>query len=283
MYTVKCKFCGGDIEFAPGSRVVTCDCCGAKLELAFSEKDASAEADAKPAEAKSGEEQKTQVKGKARKKSRKVWAIVAAVVLVGVIAGVALILLPKKEPKKPLIDINTTNVGDTIQFGHYDDVNEWIVLDRKDDSLLLLSKHAICRSVYHEEHEDVTWSTCSLRKWLNTDYLAQAFSEEERELIADTQVHNADNPVRGTPGGDDTVDQVFLLSIEEAEKYFDESDDTGVTLTDGKKVWCWLRSPGGRSISAAFDYSSGAVNRIGEYVYNDVCAVRPALWVNLKP
>lgn len=119
-----------------------------------------------------------------------------------------------------------------------------LLLDsRFDDELLLLSKYAICHKAYNEVLKDVTWSTCSLRNWLNTEYLVQAFSAEEQELIADTNVHNDDDAWTGAPGGEDTVDKVFVLSIEEAQKYFEDNDSRITTFPDGEEASWWLRTP----------------------------------------
>ena len=42
-----------------------------------------------------------------------------------------------------------------------------------------------------------------------------AFSDEEKELIKDTTVTTADNRWSGEPGGNDTIDKIYLPSIEE--------------------------------------------------------------------
>ena len=44
-------------------------------------------------------------------------------------------------------------------------------------------------------------------------------------LIALTKVKNADNPAYKTEGREDTEDHVFLLSLGEAERYFEDDED----------------------------------------------------------
>lgn len=278
----KCRLCGGNIEFEQGSAVGICDTCGNQVLLSFSDDAMSPEVNA--ASKAQGQESSAyrfpETKEKARKKNKKkaIIAIVAAVALVGIIAGVVWLM----RQKKPIIDIASTNVGDTIRFGHYDDVNEWIVLKKNEDKLLLLSKYAICRRPYNNVYEDVTWSTCTLRNWLNTEYLTQAFSAEELELIADTYVINVDNSRWGTSGGDHTTDKVFLLSMSEVREYFTDDEARSATLTDGTSVWWWLRSPGSDSNNAANVDIDGSVYGIGNDVYIDYGAVRPALWIDIS-
>ena len=66
----------------------------------------------------------------------------------------------------------------------------------------------------------MTWEDCALRAWLNDDFLNAAFTEAEQEHIAVTNVVNEDNPIFGTPGGNDTSDKIWLLSLGDIEKYF---------------------------------------------------------------
>ena len=107
--------------------------------------------------------------------------------------------------------------------------------------------------------------------------------------------YKVNNEKYHTIGGDNTQDQVFLLSIEEARKYFPSDKDrvckpTDYALWKEKRVvdnefgcgcWWWLRSPGDDSESAAYVYPSGVIHDNGDGVYDCTVAVRPALWVNI--
>lgn len=64
-------------------------------------------------------------------------------------------------------------------------------------------------------------------------------------------------------------DRIFLLSIEEYEKYRDKIPQNN--------CWWWLRSPGLHFDGAADVRSAGSVNFYGNLVSNDD-AVRPALY-----
>lgn len=118
---------------------------------------------------------------------------------------------------------------DTVSMGSYfkndsDENNkkpiEWIVLDRQGNKALLLSKYIIDNKCYHEQYEDVTWETCTLRNWLNNEFYNKAFSNSEKEKIQTTSVVNNNNIDTNINGGNSTNDKIFLLSIEEIMQYF---------------------------------------------------------------
>jgi hypothetical protein len=161
----------------------------------------------------------------------------------------------------------------------------WRVLDVRDGKALVISEDVLEYRAYHEYGGEITWAECSLRSYLNNEFY-NTLSADTQARIAETQVTNNDNPERGTPGGANTTDKIFLLSIEEAKTYF--SDDTARMAygLDGEGAWWWLRSPGGYSYCAAFVsfgtmYGDGVVNIGGDGVGNDYSGVRPALWLNL--
>ena len=204
-------------------------------------------------------------------------------------------------------------VGDVIAFGRYPQSAsggdstpiEWIVLDIDDGRALLLSRYGLDEKPYNTEYVDITWEQCSLRKWLNGEFLNEAFSAHEQAKIAETRISNPNNSAFGTAGGNATADRVFLLSIGEANRYFKTDDDRTAKPTpyaakngayvvtaeaireydwleqehEGNCTW-WLRSPGGdRGLAAAVD-DDGTVYDYGRIVNQDIFAVRPAFWLN---
>ena len=186
------------------------------------------------------------------------------------------------------------NVGDTVDFGDYHGAVEWLVLDKQDGKVLLISKYCLDAKPYNEKYEPVTWETCTLRQWLNGDFINETFSGAEKTLICDTYLQNPDNPKWGADGGNDTTDKVFLLSIDEAEKYFANDEARKAKATDYAKVheiyvsivddgisrWL-LRLPGRNSKSATFVYNDGSINDNGSSVNSSDYGVRPAMWVNI--
>lgn len=189
-------------------------------------------------------------------------------------------------------------VGETIIFGNYYLVNEkklepleWQVLDVQDGKALLITKYCIIGRPYHKEFKDITWAESEIRSWLNSDFFFTAFNAEERGRIADTFVINTENTKYGTPGGVNTTDKIFLLSIAEVQQYFKNDEVRRAKATPFAKMrgalvsdygfcsWWWLRSPGIDRRSAAFVH--GGVDARGRDVFRDDIAVRAALWLNL--
>ncbi|MDR3294673.1 MAG: DUF6273 domain-containing protein [Clostridiales Family XIII bacterium] len=208
---------------------------------------------------------------------------------------------------------NTIVVGGIIPFGAFGGKALcWRVLDVdvQNGRALLLTEDIIEKRSYHSSYTDVTWEECALRRYLNGDFLTDFGTDKSR--IAQVTNANPDNPWYGTAGGDSTTDKVFLLSIDEAVKYFGDSGDLknrkGWYYENGKDVlkdgkgwwindqynskriakyenrtwWWWLRSPGGHSDRAAGVDDDGSLSVIGDYVHHSECGVRPALWLNLE-
>ncbi len=144
------------------------------------------------------------------------------------------------------------------------------------------AEQARMKSVYNQAIADV--------KSGNYDAAIAAF-ETLNDVSADK------NPEYDTNPGNATKDKVFLLSIVEANKYFESDDDTRMcTPTDyatqqgaqrgfnnkvGRNVcWWWLRSPGGTSnISAA--YVGGYDGSISGCNVRSDGAIRPCVRVRL--
>ena len=259
-----------------------------------------------------------------RAKQKKIGVIAGVVVAVAIVAVliVTTVIIPKEQYKAEVAKYGqefvdsfyALSVGDTFIFGSYEQDNntsngkeevEWLVLAKENGRILVISKYALDCRPYNTEHAHVTWETCSLRKWLNGTFLNTAFSESERILIPSVVVNADKNPDYSTSSGNNTNDQVFLLSVTEASKYF--SSDTvrqcqgtnycyaqGAYKGSNGNCWWWLRSPGQSSYSAANVSYVGAIKSSGQYdrqfgssytvsssVKGSDGAVRPALWIDL--
>ena len=136
--------------------------------------------------------------------------------------------IPAEENEEPAV-INA-KVGDIIEFGTYEqDGNlengsesiEWIVLDKNDERMLLISRYILDAMPYDERKEDVSWETCELRNWLNSEFYSISFSDNEKERIKSVTISNPDNMYYETKGGEDTIDKVFCLNVEEILEYYD--------------------------------------------------------------
>ena len=215
-------------------------------------------------------------------------------------------------------------IGDYVLFGAYEQDNntsngkediEWLVLDKKDGKVLVISKYALEMQAYHDDDyaktPNITWETCSLREWLNDSFLNAAFSDAEKAMIPTVTVSADKNPDYSTKPGNATQDKVFLLSATEVNKYFSsdsarqckatayaETQGTYLEMVNmydeyGKsfngKCWWWLRSPGDNEYGAECVNDDGGVsghpadgfgNIVGNYyIY---IGVRPALWIDLN-
>ena len=125
--------------------------------------------------------------------------------------------------------ISNVRIGDHITFGSYDqdgnDQNgkepiEWEVLDVDQDGALLISRYVLDCVPYNNEYKNVTWETCSLRKWMNEKFYNEAFSEKEKKAIRPSLVINESNQLWATTGGNNTNDNIFCLSVSEILRYY---------------------------------------------------------------
>ena len=207
--------------------------------------------------------------------------------------------------------------GEHVTFGTYPQTEsgedrtpiEWLVLeyDGENRKAFLLAYYGLDTKQYHRYDAKVTWETCSLREWLNNDFLQAAFTPEEQSAILTTDVPNDSKQCYGwsTSGGKDTQDKIFLLSYAEAFKYFKikfgvknnvearivptayaskagaRQDNRNNKAADGSVAgWWFLRSPG------CFQNCMAAVGTDGSlyhtYVYTTHACIRPAFWLDLN-
>ena len=254
---------------------------------------------------------------KAKKKIKKIITITAPIVCVLIVFLILLktVIIPKQKYNAAVAKYGqeyvdafyALNVGDTLVFGTYEQDNdttngkediEWLVLAKENNKILVVSDKALDCKPYNQSRDYVTWETCSLRNWLNNDFINAAFTAEERAMIPTVTVSADMNPKYNTNPGNATKDRVFLLSIVETEKYFTSDEArkcvpteyaisngayTSDSYTKGGKVTClwWLRSPGDYQNNAAYVIDVGSVGRGGLNVDRGNYSVRPALWITI--
>ncbi len=182
--------------------------------------------------------------------------------------------------------------GDLYQFGNYHGSTQWIVLKREGAMLLLISRDCVDVGQYHYG-ATATWSSSSLRRWLNETFYEEAFDGEEQAKILETSLKNPINSSYGMTGGNDTVDHVFLLCISEARSYFDTIDARQAAnssyvrgqrkkeLNETYNGW-WLRSPGEERNKAAYIDSNGVIRYAGTDIRNETIGIRPVIWIDLS-
>ena len=208
--------------------------------------------------------------------------------------------------KDPAVPYRRAAKGDVIDFGSFEqDGNEangsepiqWIVLERFDDRLLVLSADVLeARQYNHVPFQDVTWADSDLRAWMNGDFFTAAFTPAQQGIIPSVLNENADQSIAGTPGGAPTQDRVFALSEQESVVYLSGSanrSDIGAAPAsqaaasgplavseDGTADW-WLRSPGTYGFAAQFVDAEGKPSVSGANV-DVLYGVRPALWIDVS-
>ncbi len=97
---------------------------------------------------------------------------------------------------------------------------KWKVLNNNEDvSLFVMAERAIDCAKYWDNDlpsvSTITWENSTIRSWLNDSFYQTAFSKEEQNAILKWNVINEDYPDCDAEGGNDTTDNVYLLSLRE--------------------------------------------------------------------
>jgi len=201
---------------------------------------------------------------------------------------------------------SSASVGDIVELGGFD----WRVIGVQDGNALVISEKILWRSTWHYEQTVMSWEASEIRQYLNGPFFDNGFTDEEKALIIETQLPNNMNPWFGSAGaGSDTMDRVFLLSLEEVIYYFGDSGmlsglagrpagDLAIPIMDeynegriatdagtGSPYWWWLRTPG-RFVHSWVDASATAVSGGGDVIVYGLYmvmegGVRPAMWLRL--
>lgn len=172
----------------------------------------------------------------------------------------------------------------------------WKILKADDSELFLMSNEALDAAAYDDlSNTSYDWENSSLRNWLNGTFYNAAFSGTEKNAIINKTVQNEANPSYSTSGGNSTQDNVYLLSIQEAETsvngFKGDSSETSARKLQSSSYACrkgadtgksryWLRSPGMSSSYGAIIAADGSVYRQGIHKANNVLAVAPVLHVS---
>lgn len=181
--------------------------------------------------------------------------------------------------------------GSTVEFGRYFITDEteresmrWRVLSVEYDRVLLITEKCIEIKIYNCEYDETDWEHCSLREWLNHDFMHTVFNSAEQKRIPVT--------INENNSGNRTADRIFLLSVDEAVKFFHSNLDRrcdvtphvrhnvcGVYREDLAGDWL-LRSAGVSKNLVAFVACNGEIRKKGCIVQVRV-PIRPAVWVKL--
>lgn len=199
-------------------------------------------------------------------------------------------------------------IGSSLSFGGY----HWRVLDIQNNTALIITEDIIEHRAYHDAYKEITWADCALRNYLNGEFYNK-FTATDRSRIIPVLNKNLDNQWYGSKGGADTMDSVFLLSVEEVVcKYFGDSSSklhnpgknqrywferkdknnskriARLEANKGRIWWWWLRSPGRVNVKAVYIHGDGNIGIQGNNILKGNISdgrctggVRPALWLRL--
>lgn len=184
---------------------------------------------------------------------------------------------------------------------------KWRVLSENSDEMFLLSDMVLFAKQYNDDNYGCTWKESHIRKTLNEDFINIAFSDAERDRILVSDVTTVYNREYHTPGGGESKDRIFLLSVGEVcnnrygftaeSRQIDDmrkcksssyAKATGCWSYAGRHgndngncLW-WLRTPGcDTNSSAQVDYK-GVCDLLGSFHDADLIGVRPAMRIR-KP
>ena len=197
-------------------------------------------------------------------------------------------------------------VGDVIKFGEYGQDNnlengkeaiDWIVLDVKDNQAFLISNQCleVMQFAVQEGPGLIFWEESDVYRWLNSDFLNSAFSENLQDCIIQVPLISAGKDSNGhAEVGKESLNYIFVLDETEYNKYkyLSMKNNAGVTAyvqayymdtneySDKYKGW-WLRdvrySIVGESRAKYVD-ETGFVDSVH---CNNLHMVRPAMRIDL--
>ena len=206
------------------------------------------------------------------------------------------LIQPVVDYKKEIQSLSKADIGDIVCFGRYEtntlipgrEKVEWLVLDKKDNTLMLISEKGLDDSVYFSEHKPISWDKSDLCTKLNLSMYKALFSHQERKSIIK-------NPQSG--------DFLSLLSVDEANTLFADNSSRQLLLTSAAKQrganintptkmngwdykdyhtsWWWLRSDTS-DIYAPIVSADGEIQTQKRYVNKPNGAIRPVVWIKLN-
>ena len=96
------------------------------------------------------------------------------------------------ESEKPLnVEISRGGLA-KIDFGHQNGKPvTWLVITEDDNGKILLSEKILDVKKYNEKEEDITWDKTTLYEYLNSDFVNEYFTKEEKEKM--TFTNDVDN------------------------------------------------------------------------------------------
>ncbi len=209
---------------------------------------------------------------------------IVIVIITGLLCLDVFLLMKVDYLKKDKIEIlNNADIGDIVEFGLYEQDSElsskesirWIVLDKQENQLFLLSEKIIDVKQYEEnEHGQVKWIDSSLNTWLNNNFFNEAFSKEEKEQISNLQ-----------------GEKISILTYDDVEKYLNQSNyllaepsewaiENELYYNSKTKASSWWIKQG--NIAASVESDGMILTLINNGAGIAPEGVRPCMWININ-
>ncbi len=227
--------------------------------------------------------------------------IIRALLLCSAVGGVLTLiwlnfgrhLIAGQEYDHEMKTLRSSSIGDEVFFGHFEtdpsrpgaERLPWLVIDRSDDKVCLITRQGIAGSSYHRKHMAVSWENSNLREMLRDKRFTAIFSRYEAESLI---------PAEG--------DLMTLLTPKQAESLFSSDKDRELSITPAAQLqgtnintmskhhewdmkgyrssWWWLRGEG-EEITAPIVTADGTISLSEKTVNKPGGAVRPVIWVDL--
>ena len=205
-------------------------------------------------------------------------------------------LFARAEYDKEIKALISSEVGDEIEFGHFDtdltlpgkESVTWIVIEKEDDHVCLLSKKGLGGSFYNQKHEEITWENSDIRKLINSKEYLNIFNRYEKEALMENN-----------------GDLISLMTPVQAESFFSSDLERELALTQAAEAkgtninylskanywdiksyhssWWWLKGPEKEAdIYAPIVTVDGVIETGSKVVNKPSGAIRPLILVKIQ-
>lgn len=171
-----------------------------------------------------------------------------------------------------LTEVKAWSVGEKVTIGGY----SWTAVAIEDDITVLVCDRSVGTMAYNDAYEYAAWADCSLRAWLNGEFLTAVIKADQNfnsDLLIEAELATLDNSATWT-GACTTTDTVYLLSEQDVKMY---GADLPAYASD-----CWLRTAGEQLTHAMVQKADGSLHITGYRTDYAVAGVRPCIRVSAK-
>jgi len=197
---------------------------------------------------------------------------------------------------------------ETYHYFKYQPVR-WRVLNISGSTAIAISNRAFDCKRFNDTDTTVTWQTCTLREWLNSDAVDMLFTDTEKACVPEAAVENLKNHYFGTDCGPTTYDRLYVLSESEVFS-MQTAKDYGFYMGDGiddparrfkPTMWamakgCWIanaegylgntfwfmRSSGYTPYNVTYICEFGYIYNRGTLVFCDDAGIVPVMRIDLS-